>query len=174
MTLACWITSVRFVLAPLIYWQISLNTNAGLIWAIVLLGLAGLSDILDGWTARARGEVSELGKVLDPLTDKMVIFSMMLGLYQSWKLPIWLLLFYLVKELSQISAAVYLLKKYKQLIPANQWGKSSTFGFFLGFALFFIRPAVGVFMLAIAFIVSVYAFYTYYLGYKVLKEKGTL
>lgn len=174
MTVACWITSIRFILAPLIYWQIFLKTNTGLIWAIILLGMAGLSDLLDGWAARSRNEVSELGKVLDPLTDKMVIFSMMLGLYQSWELPFWLLLVYFIKELMQITAGAYLLKKFKQLIPANHWGKSSTFGFFLGFALFFIYRSWGIFLLAIAFVVSVYAFYTYYLDYQVLKEKSSL
>lgn len=174
MTLACWITSVRFVLAPLIYLYLSAGTYQGLAIASVLLALAGVSDILDGWAARSRNEVSELGKILDPLTDKMTIFSMLLGLFQSWKLPWWMLLAYLVKEVLQIAASVYLFKNFRQLIPANQWGKSSTLGFFIGFLVFFINPVIGIVILTVAFVVSVYAFYTYYREYLVLKRNGVL
>ncbi len=174
MTLACWITSVRFVLAPLIYRYLSEGTREGLISASVLLALAGFSDVLDGWVARSRQEVSELGKLLDPLTDKMTIFSMLLGMNQSGKLPLWILLGYFVKELFQIAAGAYLLKNFRQLIPANRWGKTSTFGFFLGFLFFFIHSGVGIVIISAAFLLSVYAFYTYYREYVALKSDGTL
>lgn len=168
MTLACWITSTRFILAPLIYWQLSAKTTSGVIWALILLGLAGLSDVLDGWAARSRNEVSELGKLLDPLTDKLTIFTMLLALNQVWDLPGWLVALYLVKELAQLTAGVFLMKRFRQLIPANYWGKYSTFGFFVGFGLFFISRQLGVIVLAIAFAGSVYALYTYYLEYRKL------
>jgi len=173
-TLACWITSIRFVLAPFIYVHLSAGTREGLAISSLLLALAGLSDVLDGWVARSRSEVSELGKILDPLTDKMTIFSMLLGMNQSWKLPLWILLAYFVKEVLQIASGVYLFKNFRQLIPANRWGKSSTLGFFLGFLLFFINTAVGITIISVAFLVSVYAFYTYYREYLVLKSHGAL
>lgn len=180
MTLASWITSVRFVLAPLIYWQLMNRTTSGLLWALLLLLLAGLSDILDGWVARSRNEISELGKTLDPLTDKTVIFSVLLPLAQAWGLPVWLVVFYGIKELFQILAGFFLLREYKQLISANQWGKASTFGFFCGIGLFLIQKPqkiivftkpLGVTVITIALLLSVFALYTYYLDYKVLTKK---
>lgn len=173
MTLASWITSTRFILAPLIYWQISTHTQSGVVWGIIFLLLAGFSDVLDGWVARARNEISELGKTLDPLTDKTVIFSVLLALTQSWGLPVWLVIIYGAKELIQILAGVFLLKEFKQLVSANQWGKASTFGFFCGIYLFFIQKTIGIIILSSAFLLSVFALYTYYLEYKKLsKEKN--
>lgn len=171
MTLACWITSIRFILAPLIYWQLSSKTTSGVMWALFLLLLAGLSDVLDGWAARSRNEVSELGKLLDPLTDKLTIFTMLLALNQGWNLPVWLVILYVVKELIQLIAGAFLLRRFKQLIPANYWGKYSTFGFFVGFGLFFISRQLSVIMLVVAFGGSVYALYTYYLEYRKLTTK---
>ncbi|HOJ77952.1 MAG TPA: CDP-alcohol phosphatidyltransferase family protein [Bacillota bacterium] len=166
MTLACWITSVRFILAPLIYWQLTKGTKAGIIAALGLLLLAGLSDVLDGKVARARNEVTELGKTLDPLSDKITIFTVLIALAIRWKLPLILAVVYFIKELFQVLAGVYLLRKYKQLIAANQWGKSSTVIFFLGIGTFFINKWFGILVIIIALLISIYALYTYYLAYQ--------
>jgi cardiolipin synthase len=171
MTLACWITSTRFVLAPLIYWQLVSGTKHGLGWALGLLLLAGITDLLDGWAARSRGEVTELGKLLDPLTDKLTIFAMLSALAQSWGLPLWLVILYAAKELLQVLAGAFLLKHFQQLIPANRWGKNATFGFFCGFGLFFVNAFIGTIVLVGALLLSVYALYTYYQAYLQLKQK---
>jgi cardiolipin synthase len=170
MTLACWITSTRFVLAPLIYWQLSSGTKSGLGYALALLLLAGITDLLDGWTARSRNEVTELGKLLDPLTDKLTIFAMLLALAQSWNLPFWLVILYAAKELLQVLAGAFLIKNFKQLIPANRWGKNATFGFFCGFGLFFVNSVIGTIIIGGALLLSTYALYTYYLAYRELKQ----
>lgn len=166
MNLANWITSTRFLLVPFIYWNLTNGTKSGIGWALLLLFVAGMTDVLDGWAARARNEVSELGKTLDPLADKMVIFGSLLALAIRWQLPAWLVGIYLVKEVVQVTAGYFLLRKYRKLIPANGWGKASTFSFFLGFGMFFIYRPIGFGLLAIAIALSVYAFYTYYLAFK--------
>lgn len=169
MNMACWITSSRFILAPLVFWQLSAHSTSGMIWAIVILLVSGSSDVLDGWVARARNEVSELGKALDPLADKLVIFCTLLGLVW-WGLPGWMVLVYLVKEAAQVLAGVLLFQKAKQLIPANWWGKSSTIGFFSGFGVFFINNQVGTIIIGIAVLISIYALFTYYRAFEKLKK----
>jgi cardiolipin synthase len=171
MTLACWITSTRFILAPLIYWQLASGADSGLRWALGLLLLAGITDLLDGWAARSRNEVTELGKLLDPLTDKLTIFAMLLALARSWDFPWWLVILYAGKELLQVLAGAALIKNFKQLIPANRWGKNATFGFFCGFGLFFLNRLVGIIVIAAALLLSVYALYTYYQAYLELRRK---
>lgn len=172
LTLACWITSTRFLLAPLMYWQLSAGTKSGLIYGSLILLLSGLTDVLDGWVARSRHETSELGKILDPLADKLVLFLMFLALYKSWMLSGWMMAIYGIKELGQVLSGVYLYSQFKELIPANKWGKGSTCGFFLGFFTFVVSPKLGLVILVISFLVSVYALYTYYLAFLALKARG--
>jgi cardiolipin synthase len=171
LTLACWITSTRFILAPCIYWQLTRHTSTGLAWALSLLIVAGITDLLDGWAARSRNEVTELGKLLDPLTDKLTIFMMLAGLVKSWQFPLWLLVLYAGKELLQVLAGAFLVRRFHQLIPANRWGKNATFGFFCGFGLYFIHPLLGTVVIGAALALSVYALYTYYLAFLELKGK---
>ncbi|HYH03844.1 MAG TPA: CDP-alcohol phosphatidyltransferase family protein [Bacillota bacterium] len=173
MTLASWITSSRFIFAPLIYWQLASGTQQGLVWAVVFLLLAGVSDLLDGWAARSRNEVTELGKLLDPLTDKLTILAMLTGAAWSWNFPWWLVFGYAGKELLQVLAGAFLIKQFNELIPANRWGKNATFGFFCGFALYLWQPLLGVVVITLALGLSVYALHTYYLAYLELKRQKT-
>ena len=129
MTLANWITSSRFVLAPLIFWQLTRGASQGVLWALILLLIAGLTDVADGWVARSRNEVSELGKILDPLADKLVTGGMLLALTVKWGLPVWMVVVYIVKEVIQVGAGAFVVKEIKQVIPANRYGKNATVAF---------------------------------------------
>jgi cardiolipin synthase (CMP-forming) len=169
LSLACWITSCRFVLAPLILWQLTTHSRMGIIWALVLLIISGGTDMIDGWVARARNEVSELGKALDPIADKLVILGTLLGL-TWWGLPAWMVLVYLVKESFQVLTGVYLLRRYNRLIPANYWGKSSTLTFFLGFGIFFFSQIAGTIIIGCATLLSIYALFTYYQVFEKFKK----
>jgi len=171
LTLASWVTSIRFLLTPLIYWQLVEGSPRGIMIAVILLFLAALSDGLDGWVARSRHEISELGKTLDPLADKIVIIFTLLALVVRWHFPLWLFVTYLLKEFSQLLAGLLLLRKYQQLISANLWGKSATVGFFLGFGAYFWQPWLGITIIGAAVILSFLAFYTYYLAFRKLRKK---
>ena len=162
MTLANWITSSRFLIAPFVFWQLVTSTNSGLGWAIALLCLAGISDVLDGWVARGRNEVSELGKVLDPLADKLLILTALAALAVSRGLPWWLVIIYSFKELLQVWGGYFILQRNKTVIPANQWGKAATVLFFIGFGIFFIHSVSGIILITLALGISCYAFYSYY------------
>lgn len=170
MTLANWITSSRFVLAPFIFWQLTTGASQGVVWALNLLLIAGLTDVADGWAARSRNEVSELGKILDPLADKVITGGVLLALTVKWGLPVWMVAIYLVKELVQVGAGAFLVKEMKQIVPANRYGKNATVAFFLGFGLFFLHKVIGQVVITIAILMSIYALYTYYLAYLKLKE----
>lgn len=170
MTLANWITSSRFILAPLIFWQVTRGTTQGVIWALILLLTAGLTDVADGWAARSRNEVSELGKILDPLADKLVTGGVLLALTVKWGLPAWMVTVYLAKELIQVGAGALLVKQTKQVIPANRCGKNATLAFFLGFGLFFVHKISGQVVIGLAILMSIYALYTYYLVYLKIKQ----
>ncbi|MCL6591196.1 MAG: CDP-alcohol phosphatidyltransferase family protein [Firmicutes bacterium] len=168
MNLANWITASRFLLAPFIYWQIASGARQGIIIALVLLLLAGITDIADGWVARTRNEITELGKTLDPVADKLVVLVTLAALALKWGFPVWIAGVYLAKELFQILAGLILIRKHRQIIPANRWGKSATVCFYTGFGTFFLHPLAGIFIIIAAVALSFYAGYTYYLAVKKL------
>lgn len=180
MTLASWITCIRFILTPLIYWQLVDGSIRGIVIAVVLLFLAAISDGFDGWAARSRHEITELGKTLDPLADKTVIILTLLALVVRWQFPVWLFVVYLLKELIQLLTGLLLLQKYQQLISANMWGKSSTVGFFLGFGVILLQPWLGlptwlgIAMVGASVLLSFVAFYTYYLAFRKLRDSSPI
>lgn len=66
---------------------------------LVLLMLIGLTDFLDGFIARLQKQETEIGKVLDPLADFILVFSVMLTMIIYLQLPYWLLIIYLLRTL---------------------------------------------------------------------------
>lgn len=147
-------------MVPLVYWQLTSASSSGVYWGLGLLLLAGFTDILDGWVARRRNEVSELGKALDPVADKLIILTALIALI-SRGLPFWLVGIYLAKEIIQVLGGVLLIRSCRRLIPANGWGKSGTVCFFAGFVLFFLYKPLSIIVLSIAVLLSLGAFYTY-------------
>ncbi len=71
-TLANRITAVRLALAVVLFWLIAYEWWAS---SLVLFGLLLASDLLDGYLARKRGEVTAIGRILDPFADKIVIIG---------------------------------------------------------------------------------------------------
>ena len=105
---------------PLIYYFL-VKEN---LWAVGLLSLFGIStDLLDGIIARNLNQISNLGKILDPLVDKIAIaiFAIYVVLYKEF--PLGVALIVVLKDLAIIMGGLLMLKK-AQLIPTSDlWGK---------------------------------------------------
>ena len=109
--------------------------NANLTAAIVALGLSGLSDALDGMIARHFNQITELGKMLDPLADKLTQGTVAICIAVHYP-SIWPLLALLVlKELVMLCGACYLLKNGKKPCAAKWYGKVSTTLFYIAIGL---------------------------------------
>ncbi len=84
------ITMARILLIPFGVYAIFKNGGDDSTWQVIawtIFFFLGLSDLLDGYLARATNQVSELGKFLDPVADKALIGSAMITLH-SWSLPL--------------------------------------------------------------------------------------
>lgn len=101
------------------------------LWALVLLVVAGLSDLFDGFLARERGEVSPSGKVVDPLADKVLIGGLILYLAWARDFPVWLVALVLARDLGLLLGAALFLRRDRVVFAADWTGKLTTF-FFLG------------------------------------------
>lgn len=82
------------VLAILILWPFP---GSGLV-AFILFVPAALSDLLDGWLARSRGQVTTLGAFLDLTADKVLVAALLIALVQAGLAPAWLVIVILVRE----------------------------------------------------------------------------
>jgi CDP-diacylglycerol--glycerol-3-phosphate 3-phosphatidyltransferase len=115
-----------FLLIPIIYflYQSSLSFQW---WAVGLFLIASLTDWLDGYLARKLNQITELGKFLDPLTDKILVIAPLLIFIEQQKLPAWAVLIIIVREIAIAGWRVNPeLAQQNQISGANIWGKLKT------------------------------------------------
>lgn len=96
-----------------------------------LLIISTLSDVADGFIARRFNKVTNLGKMLDPLADKLTQFCVAAGLCLTYTALIPLALVLFVKELLMLGMGVTLLKRGKQPFSARWWGKLASAAFYV-------------------------------------------
>ncbi len=103
-TLPNLLTLGRLALLPVILFLVwpGIETRETCVWAAIIYGVAGVTDLLDGMLARRLGQVTVIGKFLDPLSDKLFYLVTMLGLLQlpGPRIPLWVVMIVLVRELS--------------------------------------------------------------------------
>lgn len=122
MTPATWITVSRLLAVPiLLYGLQTLDPRAHWICLGVFL-LASLTDWLDGYVARRFDQVTELGKFLDPLVDKLLILCPLIALVGLQQIPAWTVAVLLTRELAIAGWRV----QQTQISGANLWGKAKT------------------------------------------------
>lgn len=117
----------RILLLPLIVWRyVTADSIAEFHVAAVIIGISGITDFLDGFIARKFNMVTDLGKIVDPVADKLtqaaIVFS--LSFRFQWLVPVVVL--FAVKESFMGIMGVILLKKGKMLNGAKWFGKVST------------------------------------------------
>ncbi len=116
------LTIIRFILIPFIVISLALDNY---ISALIFFTLSSLSDVLDGYIARKFNAITDFGKLMDPLADKLTQISTLTTLYIKRIIPFWIVLVVIVKEIVLISGASFLYGK--KLVVSSKWyGKLST------------------------------------------------
>ena len=98
MTTANKITIFRVVLIPVFLVLMYLRFPGHMYWAFGVFVLASLSDFADGYIARHYNQVSDFGKFMDPLADKLLVVSAMLMFVEQHQMPAWALLLVVARE----------------------------------------------------------------------------
>lgn len=165
------ITITRFFFIPLYLFIFFSSWTYSNLFAFIVLLFAGLSDILDGYLARKNGQVTDIGKLLDPLADKLmmiaVIFSFVMDARISWLAAG----FFLFRDVGMIvTSAFYHFKKYK-ILPANVFGKATTVIFYLAFLLLMFQWPYGQEVLWLAIIFSFITSLVYAISFLSKKPK---
>jgi cardiolipin synthase len=125
LTLPNVISFARIALIPVFVWLIveRRTTFTGL----VVFGVVVATDWVDGAIARATGQVSEVGKVLDPVADRLAIGAGLIALVVRDAFPLWAALLILARDALILIAGVVLLSARRVRIEVRYIGKMATF-----------------------------------------------
>jgi cardiolipin synthase len=118
---------LRIVLIPLFLYLLSLRTKNSMIWALVVFALASITDMLDGWSAKKLNQITDLGKFLDPLADKLLVISTFIAfLYLDPLIPFWMIIVIVSRDLL-ITLMRYLAIRKGTTLRTSRFGKIKTF-----------------------------------------------
>ena len=129
-TLPNLVTVLRLACVPVFVWLLFERDDR--LSAALLLGALGATDWVDGWLARRLGQVSELGKILDPTADRLLMVTAVISTAIDGSVPWWFALITLIREVLVSVAALVLGALGARRIDVTWWGKTGTF--FLMFA----------------------------------------
>lgn len=156
----------RIALIPLFVWCFFAGFENNRIWAIVVFLGAGATDVVDGWIARHFNQISLWGRILDPMADKLMVFSALICLTVIDALPLWLVLLYFSKELAQAVCSYLLMRRTRDMIASNILGKAGTTFFYITIVtltLFDPSLALRNTLLTLSYVTIVAAFASYLL-----------
>ena len=103
------------------------------VWAIIVLAIGGATDYFDGKLARALGQESKLGEIMDPMIDRLYIVSTLIVLVMREAVPLWLVIVLVARDaLLAIVAALLAIKK-KPPLTVTFLGKAATFNLLYAF-----------------------------------------
>ncbi len=130
-TIPNWLSFIRIALIPVF---VVLFLKGQILTAVIIMICAALTDLFDGKIARKFNQVSNLGKILDPIADKLSQMAIVVVLIVTyWDNAIkYLFMFFIVKELIMIIGGAILLSLGMRPTAAEIWGKVATNVFYIG------------------------------------------
>ena len=144
MTLASKITMVRVAFIPVYMILMYLSGPQSGLWmwlALAVFIIASLTDYVDGHIARSRNQVSDFGKFLDPLADKLLVIAAMTMFCEWGMLPAWALMLVLAREFAVTGLRLIAVGK-GNVIAAGWSGKVKTAATMIGLCVWMAFPAV--------------------------------
>jgi cardiolipin synthase len=128
------ITLVRLSCLPVFVWLLlGADDRAAAAW---LLAALGATDWVDGYVARRWNQVSTVGKVLDPVADRLLFFVAIVTIIVDDAAPLWFCVAVLAREVLVAAATLVLYALGARRIDVSWYGKAGTFGLMFAFPLF--------------------------------------
>jgi CDP-diacylglycerol--glycerol-3-phosphate 3-phosphatidyltransferase len=119
------LTFGRIVMIPLCLWFLDQDTPRTGFWSALVFTAAAITDVLDGYLARKLNVVSVLGKLIDPLADKLIVMACLVWLVPMGRIHAWVVIVLLAREFS-ITALRSVAASEGVIISAGQEGKTKT------------------------------------------------
>lgn len=158
------LTVIRFFIIPFIIYYLVKDEY---IFAFIMLFLSGITDVLDGFIARKFNLITNFGKLIDPLADKLTQIAVLCTLLFKGVIPVWIVVIVLLKEASMICGASFLYGR--DLVVSSRWyGKAATVLFYIAIAtsliirLFSLNYYFDIFIYYLALIMTIFSLIMYF------------
>lgn len=125
MNLANKLTVLRMILVPVFLICAMINTTTGNVVALAIFIIASITDKLDGYIARSRNQITNFGKFMDPLADKLLVTCALIILVERGIIPAWVVVVIIAREFV-VSGLRTLAASQGVVIAASNWGKLKT------------------------------------------------
>jgi cardiolipin synthase len=154
------VSLARLALIPVFVWLIAIDEYG---WAGILFAVIGATDWIDGYLARRLDQVTEVGKLLDPVADRLAVAVAVVGGLVTGVLPAWFAWAIIVREVAVGSGAIYGWRHGVTRLDVRWLGKAATFGLYASVAWIYIGRGFDVDWLAdLAIIGGIPALIMYY------------
>ena len=178
LTIPNMLSILRIALLPLIVWLYCVKKNYH--FAIFILLLSGITDIVDGFIARRFDMISDFGKILDPFADKLTQGTLLLCLASKYRYIFALVGLFALKEIIMIIIGYILIKQKNSVNSAKWYGKLNTVIIYSVIVILIIIPDIPlnvvnimIYGCAIAIIGSFLLYLRFYRGILISKEENT-
>lgn len=167
MTTASKITLIRVAFIPLLMVLMSLSGGCANIWmwlSLALFIIGSITDYIDGHIARTRNQVTDFGKFLDPLADKLLVIAAMCMFCQWGRIPAWALMLVLAREFAVTGLRLVAVGKGK-VIAAGWSGKVKTACTMVGLCVMMAFPMhdiVSTLVITVIVVTTVYSGIEYF------------
>ena len=145
------------------------NINAFIIYLTAII-----TDFFDGFFARKLNQISELGKILDPLADKLMVISAVLILLLQHRMPLWFVLIVVIRDILILLGGLYAKTKIKFIIPSILIGKIADVFFMITFVLNILNFEYIIYFYCISAVLCVVSFIAYILNAKKIFNQNNI
>lgn len=133
------ITVVRFLGTPLFVWLVLARQEYG--WGVFVLAMMGCTDWIDGFVARKLNQTSKLGRIMDPVADRVALVAVVITMVIAGFLPLWLLLLLLIPDVVLLGATLYFFRGDADL-KVTMLGKTRTAVLMIGTPMLLLAKAL--------------------------------
>ncbi len=146
-------------------------------YTFALCIFAAITDILDGYLARKFNEVTEFGKIIDPLADKIAVGVIIIKLYLIGIIPTYYFVMIIGRDLIIFFGGIFITNKIKRVLPSNMLGKITVLNIGIVILLFIIRIDTSLIIFKIIYGLSIVLIFVSLIGYTIrasefLKQKN--
>lgn len=133
------LTVFRLCLIPVYFLVFFSDSPLNMQGALFVLILAGASDVIDGYLARRYGWVTDLGTMLDPLADKLMMLAVILSFVIDGRVS-WIVAGLLIfRDAGMILTSIFFVTQGKKTVPATVWGKLTTVFYYVALVAMMFR-----------------------------------
>ena len=175
MTTANKLTLCRVVMIPIFLVLLYVDFTGHLWAALAVFILASVTDFIDGYVARHYHQITDFGKFMDPLADKLLVMSAMAWFVEVAWMPAWAFFVVIARELAVTGLRLVAVEQGR-VIAANNWGKLKTVSQMVAIILMLIFPNATLRLVCVAVILvtTIYSGIEYFVKNKDVLAKGTM